>query len=66
MRGHIFKHTIHVIPGCCVVEIITWPEIRKWKKRDKNNRLVQLKMIEMIKFCKIEQVGKITLLAAIS
>ena len=27
VRGHIFKHTIHVIPGCYVVEIITWPEV---------------------------------------
>ena len=42
-----------------------WVSCRKWKKRDKNNRLVQLKMIERIKWFKMEQMVKISAFAAI-
>ena len=37
----------------------------KWEERDKNNRLVQQKMIETIKWLKMEQVVKISWFAVI-
>ena len=42
-----------------------WVSCEEWKKKDTNNRLVQLKMIETIKWFQMEQVVKISWFADI-
>ena len=42
-----------------------WVSCEEWKKKDTNNRLVQLKMIETIKWFQMEQVEKISWFADI-
>ena len=42
-----------------------WVSCGEWKKKDTNNRLVQFKMIETIKWLKVEHLVKISWLAAI-